>query len=384
MARELLITISRASISLKSDVPKMKKLVYVTETFPPDLCGVADYVALVASALANEYEVHIITRKDKDADITTPFQGITVHKILSGKDYIFQAGHLIKILKPDIVDVQLAYSNDSQLHKQNLLTIFNPLILRYFYRNAAFCLTIHELSSYLQDRPSQMRRIYRTLRDYGQTRFYDHYFCVSRSYLSYFKGTPKKSFLPNFSNIPTLRSHNQTYNQSILFFGTIASGKCIDELVRIFHRLYERDSKYHLVFAGGIANEYLSTFEHLLQSLPPDSYTYAGRLTVNELEPWLNQCSYAIYPFIVFDKNASALAMLTNRLIVIAKCIEPPVYASYGSNFYGLPNLTASAIQAIIDETMGKPVVFPDNKDLLAAHVKQRQNVYQKLTSAAP
>lgn len=358
----------------------MKKLVFLTDTFPPDLCGVADYVDRVAAELSDSYEVHVITRKGTRKKVSTK-GGVTVHKVLEGKGYILKAAQQMKAIQADIVDVQLAYSNASCLHKQNLLTIINPAVLRLLTRPAKYCLTIHELSTYLSDCPSRLRAAYRTLRDYGQTRLYDHYFCVSQTYLNYLKSTEHKSFLPSFSNIPTVRSHNRIENRNLLYFGTIGPSKRLHDLFQTFQALYERDSQFHLYIVGGIVAGYQDDFFKLVESLPTGSWTYKGRLEVAELEPLLNNCSYALYPFPISDKNASVIAMLTNRLVVIAVCKSVPFYAALGNHFHALEKMRPDAVQSIIASTHGDQTLYPNNEKLLADHITQRRETYESLLS---
>lgn len=358
----------------------MRKLVFLTDTFPPDLCGVADYTDRVASELSNNYEVHVITRKGTGEKVSVK-GGVTVHETLRGKSYILKAAQQIKAIQADIVDVQLAYSNASCLHQQNLLTIINPVVLRSLTRSAKYCLTIHELSTYLSDCPSRLRAIYRALRDYGQTRLYDHYFCVSQTYLDYLQSTKNKTFLPSFSNIPTVRSHNRIENRNLLYFGTIGPNKFLRDLFQTFQALYERDSRFHLYIVGGIVADYQDTFFRLVEPLPISSWTYKGRLEAAELEPLLNNCSYALYPFPVSDKNASVIAMLTNQMVVIAVCKSVPFYAASGNNFRALEKMQPDAVQSVVASTLGCQTLYPDNEKFLANHITQRREIYESLLS---
>ena len=353
----------------------MKKLVFLTETFPPDLCGVADYVAQLASALSVDYEVHIVTRKG-DVDTTLVSKQVIIHTVLEGNTYIFDAVHILQTIQPDIIDVQLAYSSASHLHQLNFFTLINSFILRYFSYSSKRCLTVHELSTYLSDHPSSLRSFYRTLRDYGQTRFFDYYFCVSPSSLNYFKHRENKIFLPHFSNIPTLRTHNRVYNHDLLYFGTLAQNKHIPKLFEVFKKLHQQNCNFRLHIVGGIVSNFENTFFALTQTLPQDSYTYHGRLCIHSLSSVLDQCSYALYPFSINDKNSSVLAMLTNLLVVIANCRTVPVYASYGNNFYCVPEFDSTKIKPILDKTLGTTTSYPHDREIMSTHLRIRKNIY--------
>jgi glycosyltransferase involved in cell wall biosynthesis len=359
----------------------VKKIVFLSDTYPPDLCGVADYVAILGERLASSYEIHIITRKDKLTG-TNHHGALTVHPILSGKTYIFGAIQRIQCIQPHVLDVQLSYSSASQLHQQNLVTVINSLLLKSMAYPIKLCLTIHELSTYLLDCPTWKRKLYRRLRDYGQTRFYDYYFCTSQSYLDYLKRTSRKTFLPNFSNIPSMRSHNLINTKSIIFFGTIGPRKNIDLLCHLFGQLNRLDPKIHLYFVGGIVTGYEHPFLQLLGTLPTGSCSNLGHLETGEMGKVLDVCSYAIFPFSVSDKNASVLAMLVNSLVVIACCDRLPFYATQGDNFYGVSDMTVASIEAIISATFGKRTYYPKNEDLIAQHLEQRQTVYQQLLAS--
>ncbi len=360
----------------------MKKILFLTETFPPDLCGVADYVLMLASNLVEEYEVHIVTRKS-DSNSLLLDKRINLYEILSGKAYIFQAIRTINVIQPDIVDVQLAYSGSGYLHKENLLTLMNALAILSLTQSTKRCLTIHELSSFLDDAPSFLRVCYRAIRDYCQTRFYDYYLCMSRKYLTYLKKAENKLALLGFSNVPTIRNHNRIENRNLIFFGTIGHNKKIDSLIQVFRDLNRGNPCFHLTFVGGIVEGFESTFFCLLKSLPRKSWSYEGRLSGNELATVLDRSSYAIFPFLVTDKNTSVLAMLANRLVVIALCESLPTYAQNGNSFYGLSQLSASVIRGIVSDTLGKTVSYPDSNQLLSAHLMQRREIYERLLTSS-
>ncbi|MCM1985147.1 glycosyltransferase [Lyngbya confervoides] len=358
----------------------MKKLVFITDTYPPDLCGVADYVELVAMALSTTYEVHVITRCI-DIPRKTVTNGVVVYEVLHGKAYIFKAIHLIKSIQPDIIDVQLSYSSASQLHKRNLFTIVNPIIFHLSTRSIKRCLTVHELTTYLNDKPSLLRATYRKVRDRAQTQGYHYYFCTDTTYLSFFKNKKNKSFLQSFSNIRSTRSHNLINSKNLVFFGTIAPNKNLDALCNIFNELHYLDPNVHLYVVGGIVAGFKEKFSNLTKCLPPGGWTYTDYLDNNALAILLDKCSYAIFPFSITNKNASVLAMLVNRLVVIAECESLPVYADYGNNFYPVHNIDSNKVYSIIKATQNTETYFPDNGELLKDHVSKRCNVYQHLLS---
>jgi glycosyltransferase involved in cell wall biosynthesis len=355
------------------------KLAIITETFPPDLCGVADYVEIIAKELAITYEVYIITRKLKQINIYD-LQNIKIYEIMNSKFYILKVISYLKKIKPDIIDIQLSYSLASKLHKMNIFTLINSSLLKLTLPKTKLVCTVHELS-YLCEflKESKIRRLYRKIRDYCNTRFFDYYFCLNKVYLNYFTQTSKKEFIENFSNIPTLRECKFINSYNILFFGIITSNKNIEKLSNLFKILLKKNQKFHLFLVGGIVKDYQKKFEQIMADLPNTSWDYLEKLNFNELKIILNQCSYAIFPFKVSDKNASVLAMLVNGLIVIAECDSTPEYSKYGNNFYGMNELDVESVYQVISSTFGSQVEYTKNQELIQKHITRRKVVYENI-----
>lgn len=350
-------------------------LVLISETFPPDLCGVADYVKILATHLAHDFEVHVLTRSHGEVKQYRLDQ-VTVHEIMRSRVYIGDVIRCLKVIQPDIVDIQLSYSGASRLNRFNLLSLFNSGLIRLFVKTS-LCCTVHELSAFLPV-TSRLRQIYRQLRDYCHTRWFDYYFCVDRRYLDYFK-TPHKSYLENFSNIPTLSHKRQVGSRNILYFGTIAQHKNIDRLLHIFQDLQLLEPVCRLCLVGGIVENYQTRFSQLLARFSQDAVQYLGRLDGEELSAVLHQCGYAIFPFPITDKNASVLATLVNGLVVLAESHGSPVFSQDYQTVYHTEQLTPEFVQTVIRQTYGQPIDYPTSDQLIARHLQQRRSIYDQL-----
>lgn len=350
-------------------------LAIISETFPPDLCGVADYVQILATELANDFEVHVLTRSQGEVK-QYRLDRVTVHEMMRSRFYIWDVIRCLKLIQPDIVDIQLSYSGASRFNQFNLLSLFNSGLIRLLIKSS-LCCTVHELSSFLPSN-SHLRQIYRQIRDYGHTRWFDYYFCVDRRYLGYFK-TPRKIYLENFSNIPTLSHKQQVNSRTILYFGTIAQHKNIDRLLQIFQSLQLLEPTCQLFLVGGVVENYQAAFSQILSEFSQDAVQYLGRLDDGELQAVLYQCSYAIFPFPITDKNASVLAMLVNGLIVLAESHRTSVFSQNHPTIYQTEQLTPGFIQAVIHQTYGQPLTYPTSDQLIAHHLQQRRSVYDQL-----
>ena len=358
-----------------------RTIALISETFPPDLCGVADYVDQLSQALSSDYDVHVITRINSDKQ-SYRIQDVTVHEVMASKRYILDVVKLLKQLKPDLIDIQLAYSLAANwLNQFNLFSSLSSSLVRLSLRTKLVC-TVHELTSFLDDGKSSLtRKLYRHLRDYLNTRWFDYYLCVDRSYLTYFKHD-RKLFLPNFSNIPSLVKKTNANSYAILFFGTLAPHKQLDRLISLFAELLTLEPRSNLWLVGGQIKDFDDvTLQRLLAQLPKQSINHCGRLSVTDLEAVLRTCDYALFPFPVTDKNASVLAMMVNGLVVIAETKVETVFGNYGNNFYQTSCLTASFIDQVIRNTRKQSLVYPSYQELLNKHVETRMHVYKTLMS---
>jgi len=358
---------------------KKHAIAIISETFPPDLCGVADYVNLLAQALSSTYDVHLITRAYNGRK-TYRLGAVTIHEVMMSKLYLLDVIKCLRQIKPALIELQLAYSLAANwLNKFNLFSSFTGILIRLLLKAKLVC-TVHELTTFLDDgRTSLLRRLYRNLRDYLSTRLFDYYFCVDRTYLRYFKHD-HKLFLPSFSNIPSLVEKTAAGTYNFLFFGTIAPHKKIDGLVNLFGELLTLEPQSKLFIVGGLTDGYdEATLQRLLAPLPTDSVHYCGRLSITDLETVLTTCSYALFPFPVTDKNASVLAMMVNGLVVIAETHVETIFETYGNTFYKTSCLTATLIHQVVQRTIGQSLTYKTHQELLEHHIQTRIQVYESL-----
>lgn len=359
------------------------KLVFISETFFPDLCGVADYVYILSQQLSTSYEVHVITRAVDEVKYYT-LNGVNVHEIMTSKLYALDVVNLLRKLKPDLVDIQLSYSlAANRLNQFNIFSSFISFFIRSTIKTKLVC-TIHELTSYLNDgRNSHIRGLYRQFRDYFGTRLFDYYFCVDRSYLEYIK-CDRKLFLPNFSNIPSLVHKTKVNSKHFLYFGTIAPHKNIDHLLNLFSNLLQLEPECKLFLVGGLTEGVEQVaLQDKLARLPEHAVQYLGRLSIEELTKPLADCSYALFPFLVTDKNASVLAIMVNGLVVIAESDSETIFERYGNTFYKTPQLTPEFIHQVMEQTSDQMLNYKTYDQLLKDHVELRSSVYQSLITSS-
>jgi glycosyltransferase involved in cell wall biosynthesis len=353
-----------------------KIIVLISETFPPDLCGVADYVFIIGKELSKKHEVHILTRKKSKVKHYS-MNGLVVHEIMSSKLYILDVIQFLRTINPEIIDVHLSYSSSSKLHKKNIFSLCNSFLLRISFKQSKLFCTVHELTSFLQtDYP--LLSIYRKVRDYFHTRFYDYYFCVDKRYLQYFK-SETKSFIPHFSNIATLLKRKKITSPSILYFGTISKHKNIDKLMSLIDQISFTKIEIKLVLIGGVIDSYKLEFEKLIVRFSKKNIEYLGFLKEDAIVSIINECNYAIFPFKVSDKNSSILAMLVNGLIVMAEANEDLEFSKYHTNLYTTKELTQEFITSVIDSTLNSEIEPYNNDILVANNIAKRIAIYESI-----
>jgi glycosyltransferase involved in cell wall biosynthesis len=351
-------------------------IVIISETFPPDLCGVADHIFILGKELSKRYEVHILTRKK--SKVKHYFvDGLAVHEIMSSKFYILSIIQFLRTINTEIIDVHLSYSSSSKLHKKNIFSLCNSFLLMIFFKRTKLFCTVHELTSFLTTNNSLLS-IYRKIRDYFHTRFYDYYFCVDKRYLSYFKSN-KAVFVPHFSNIPTIVKKKKIDSCSILYFGTISEGKNIENLMRLINEISLIKSDIKLILVGGIIDSYRLKFQYLLNQTSSENIVYLGFLDQVNIIPIIEECSYAIFPFKIFDKNSSVLAMLVNGLIVMVETDEDLEFSKYHTNFYTTKKLTQEFITSVIDSTLNSEIEPYNNDILVANNIAKRIEIYESI-----
>ena len=226
---------------------ELDKIMIISETFPPDLCGVADHVDVLAQNLSMDYDIHIVTRVSSG---TKHLENITVHQVITSNFYILGIIKLIREVKPKIVEVHLSYSGASLYNYHNYSSMFNSYFLRLFTNCALIC-TVHELNQ-LHHCTSTIKKMYRKLKDYFNTSMYHFYFYVDKKYAPYLS-VHQTSFLEHFSILPTVCDKTEVNTKTFLYFGTMDSHKEIQKLLDLFQELYAKDEKYRLIMAGGIS-----------------------------------------------------------------------------------------------------------------------------------
>lgn len=356
------------------------RIVVISETFPPDVCGVADYVLILCQYLSEYYDVYVITRQFDSPKIYN-LGNVTVCEVIDSKLYIFKVLNILNEISPHIIDVQLSYSSASEINSKNLFSPFYSLLIRKKFSQSVLCCTVHELSSLLETN-SWVIEIYRKIRDYGHTLMFDHYFCADARYLNCIKASDK-SFLANYSNIPTFKFTKKIDSYNLLYFGTINQKKQINKLINLFFNLLERDKLFHMTIVGAVSESYRREFEDIIKLAPAGKITYLDYLDKDDIESVIDKCSYAIFPFPVTDRNASVLAMLVNGLIVIAECEDLPHYSTYGNNFYRVQDVSdVKSVYEIIVSNLGKCTHYLNNDQIINNHIKKRKKIYQTLLEA--
>jgi glycosyltransferase involved in cell wall biosynthesis len=262
-----------------------ERVLVVSGSYPPDVCGVGDYVQCLNNAFnANDWDVYV--RRDW-----------SLNKLFL---YVKE----IEAISPDKLIIQYP----TQGYGWSLA----PFILMiYFSKKMGMkCIvTYHEFSN-----QSFKARLCENLALYGVRNL-----VVTNEYekkcIEHYHKKLKISVIKIFSNIPKASKLNNWEDRNVdyCYFGQIRPNKGIEEYISAIGK-----SKKHRMLIGTIPKGFEAYGEKIVKSARERGIDTVNNATYNEVADYLNMCKMAILPFPdgLSERRGSFLAAAINGCLI--------------------------------------------------------------------
>ncbi len=261
------------------------KTIVITGSYPPDVCGVGDYVASLKSA-SNAQNWEVFTQSN--------------WKIKNFFRYV----KMINNMKPDKVIIQYP--------TQGYGWSFLPFMLMIYYsaqKKNKCIVTYHEFSN-----QSVKARLCEDLALYGVKKL-----VVTNEYE---KEAVKKhhknldvSVIKIFSNIPKVNKIKELQSREYFYcyFGQIRPNKGIEQFIELVKDL---DQKKILI--GTIPKEFGEYGEKIIEYAKENNIAVKNDASLSEVAELLNNCKAVILPFVdgISERRGSFLAAAVNGCLI--------------------------------------------------------------------
>lgn len=302
----------------------LNKILFVTGSYPPDVCGVGDYSKKLYESLNVESNILELFYKEK-----------------WGIKHIFSYLKEIRSKKTDIIHFQ--YPTEG--YGYSIL----PLLLMLFLPKKKLIITIHELSN-----RTFKARIFTLLMLFFNNRI----IVTNEIEYNFLKKIPvlksKHIFIINIgSNISSSKNHLKDFSKrkyDLAYFGHIRPTKGLESFISVSKTL---DLTKKCVIIGQNLNKYQS----YLQELQPKSDNLSYILNGSEKETAENLCDckivYLPFPDGVSSRRGSLMAAALNGCIIVTTYSEDKITNDFFSQYCYLVNNEIEA-KAVIEKLLSE------------------------------
>ncbi len=210
------------------------KVLLVSGTLPPHVCGVGDYTGRLTGALSDEgLDVEVLTTS---GPVTAVQSGVRIRARVDGWTplHVREVAREIRAVNPDLVHLQYpTVEYGAGLLPQMLVSIRRP-----------FAVTIHEASiAHVLRKVSLYPFLMLADRVISTTRFEANF--MSRMYPPV---RDRLSVIPVGSNVPAAATH--TRDRSIVYFGLIAPNKGLEDFLRLAELAQKAGASWRFTVIG--------------------------------------------------------------------------------------------------------------------------------------
>ncbi len=320
------------------------RVLLIAGSYPPENCGVGDYIASLARSLADlpGYEVHVLTSSDRDAGAVAATEvraGPVVHRIVSGwgVSCLRQTLAVIKEIEPEITHVQYP----TQGFARRLFPLMIPLLCKLagtkvvqtwhegfaIWRFPRVALLALVPGTTIVVRPDFLKELHRGYRWISRVREVVYIRSASSIPVAVLTASEERR----------LRSHYPADKKVLVFFGFLYPGKGVGHIFE-----FADPKQWHLVIAGAIPEDRSYLRELQSRSQQPDwcgNVTFAGPLPAIEIAQLLAVADGIALPFEMGggEWNSSLQAAIANRTFVITTSKKRNGYEASTDTYYAQP-----------------------------------------------
>ncbi|HDQ26623.1 MAG TPA: hypothetical protein ENN43_07780, partial [bacterium] len=318
---------------------KRLKVLFIAGSYPPALCGIGDYTALLVRELSARISAHVLTssfyntKEDKSRIKVYPVVG--AWKIKNLKKIM----GTVSGIRPDIVHIQYP----SAAYKKNLLFNFLPLIIKISNPRVKVISTFHE--------PVHRLGITGQLRMIPNMLFSDG--CIFIEEEGYKKlpllnkaaaAAKKRAFIPAGSNIPKA-AYDPEYRRKIMKRAGIGPKKKLLITFGFINRIknYETlfnaydKSQFSWIHIGSIDPNNVYQAGFLRSALKAgEKIFFTGYLSAKETAKLLACADVSVFPFSdgVTDRHATFMAALNQPAYIAASHADKRGYDKSSNVYY--------------------------------------------------
>lgn len=306
----------------------LNKILLVTGSYPPDVCGVGDYSKKLLESLNKESNIVELFYKKKWGIIN-----------------LFSYTNEIKSKKANLIHFQ--YPTEG--YGYSIL----PLLMMLFLPKKKRIITIHELSN-----RTLKAKIFTLLLLF----FNNNIIVTNEVENNYIKKIPilkrKKTFVINIgSNIPASTNSFKNFSErkfDLAYFGHIRPIKGLESFISVSKSL---DASKKCVVIGQNLNKYQSYLEELQVKSSNVSYILNG--SVSETVENLSDCKIVYLPFPdgVSSRRGSLIAAALNGCIIVTTYSNDKLTNEFFSQYCYLVNNELEAVQLILELLSNKAFI---------------------------
>lgn len=265
------------------------QILVITGSYPPKICGIADYTARLGEALSDGgYDICILTSQP-DAQAKWPIESVSGWNLRDMRRVL----NVIKSRKPDVALIQYQRG----IYSDSPWLCFLPALIRLLTRTRVVT-TFHDLNG-----PSSWRKLQRLGVIFAMLGSHRVVVC-SKKQLTAVKRIPlvrrRASLIPVGSTIMQQDWLGYTNPLRAACFGFVWRNRGIEEVIEACARVQKSGIPIGLTFVGDIVDrDYAEELVGYASAagLPPESLEFTGALSEDKVSALLAGSTMAVLPF---------------------------------------------------------------------------------------
>jgi glycosyltransferase involved in cell wall biosynthesis len=300
------------------------KILFITGSYPPDVCGVGDYISVLYNELKRQ---------------NSKFEFEVFFKQQWSLNFLWSYLKQIKAHNADVIHMQ--YPTEGYGYS------FLPFLLLLFLRPYPIVLTLHELSN---------RTFKAKLFTYMLVLFSNYVIFTNTTEKKYLKSIfifkHKKTTVINIgSNIPAINDHNNfnPKNNDLIYFGHIRPLKGLETFLEVVKGLKTAGCEIKCVIIGQTLGKYDDFAKYVRQESKLLGIKIITNLSKEDTAKTLSdsKIAYLPYPDGISARRGSLLAAIINNCTIVSTISKEPDINTFFEPYCYLTKTSQEAIDTI-------------------------------------